>query len=95
MQGIGQNPRYGLQNFDNMGFSIMLTFQIFTLDHWDEIYQQVIDTAGIWNMVYFIIIVFAGAFYLVNLTFPVVAVAYYTELKIAAMVYILIFHLFM
>ena len=73
----------------------MLTFQIFTLDHWDEIYQQVIDTAGIWNMVYFIIIVFAGAFYLVNLTFPVVAVAYYTELKIAAMVYILIFHFFM
>ncbi|CAF0755497.1 unnamed protein product [Brachionus calyciflorus] len=85
LRGIGQNPRYGTKHFDNFGFSMMLTFQIFTLDYWDDVYQTVLDTSGMWNMVYFIVIVFAGAFYLVNLTFPVVALAYYTEVKIAAM----------
>ena len=64
----------------------MLTFQTFTLDYWDDVYQTVLDTSGAWNIIYFIIVVFAGAFYLVNLTFPVVALAYYTEVKIAAQV---------
>lgn len=86
LRGIGQNPRYGTKHFDNFGFSMMLTFQIFTLDYWDDVYQTALDTSGAWNMVYFVAIVFAGAFYMVNLTFPVVALAYYTEVKIAAQV---------
>ncbi len=45
-----------------------------------------LDSAGQWNVVYFVIVVFAGAFYMVNLTFPVVALAYYTEVSIAAQV---------
>lgn len=89
LRGIGQNPRHGTKHFDNFGFSMMLTFQIFTLDYWDDVYQTVLDTSGVWNMIYFIILIFAGSFYLVNLTFPVVAIAYYTEVKIAAMVFFL------
>lgn len=50
------------------------------------LFFKVLDTAGLWNMVFYVFVVFAGAFYLVNLTFPVVALAYYTEVKIAAMV---------
>jgi hypothetical protein len=65
---------------------MILTFQVFCLDYWDDVYQTVLDTAGKWNMVYFVVLVFAGAFYLVNLTFPVVALAYYHEVKLAAMV---------
>ena len=41
---------------------------------------------GQWNVIWFAVIVFAGAFYLVNLTFPVVALAYYEEVRIAALV---------
>jgi hypothetical protein len=41
---------------------------------------------GIWNVIWFAIIVFAGAFYLVNLSFPVVALAYYEEVRLAALV---------
>ncbi len=48
--------------------------------------KKVLNTAGQWNVVYFIIVVFVGAFYMVNLTFPVVALAYYTEVRIAAQV---------
>jgi hypothetical protein len=86
LKGIGQNPRSGTKSFDNFGFSMILTFQVFCLDYWDDVYQTVLDTAGKWNMVYFVVLVFAGAFYLVNLTFPVVALAYYHEVKLAAMV---------
>ena len=41
---------------------------------------------GEWNVIWFAVIVFAGAFYLVNLTFPVVALAYYEEVRLAALV---------
>jgi hypothetical protein len=41
---------------------------------------------GEWNVIWFAVTVFAGAFYLVNLTFPVVALAYYEEVRIAALV---------
>ena len=51
-----------------------------------ETVKKALDTSGAWNMVWFILVVFAGAFYLVNLTFPVVALAYYEEVRLAALV---------
>ena len=47
---------------------------------------KALDMNGQWNVIWFAVIVFAGAFYLVNLTFPVVALAYYEEVRIAALV---------
>jgi len=47
---------------------------------------KALDMNGEWNVIWFAVIVFAGAFYLVNLTFPVVALAYYEEVRIAALV---------
>ena len=56
------------------------------LNYTDEQQNKVLDTSGEWSMVWFIIVVFAGAFYMVNLTFPVVALAYYEEVRLAALV---------
>ena len=41
IQGYGPNPRNGLKNFDNFYYSLMVTFQVFCLDYWDDVYQTV------------------------------------------------------
>ncbi|XP_069952199.1 sodium channel protein para-like isoform X2 [Cherax quadricarinatus] len=76
---VGDNPNYGFTNFDNFLWSMLTTFQLITLDYWEDVYNKVIATGGPLQVVFFAIVVFFGSFYLINLMLAVVAMSYEEE----------------
>lgn len=41
MPGLGDNPNFGYTNFDTFPWSMLTTFQLITLDYWENIYNMV------------------------------------------------------
>lgn len=37
----GENPNFGFTNFDNFMWSMLTTFQLITLDYWENVYNIV------------------------------------------------------
>jgi Ion transport protein. len=37
----GDNPNHGYTNFDNFLWSMLTTFQLITLDYWENVYNMV------------------------------------------------------
>lgn len=37
----GPNPDFGYTNFDHMGWSLVMSFQLLTMDFWENIYDKV------------------------------------------------------
>lgn len=67
-----ENPNYGVTNFDNVFYSLLVVFQSVTLEGWSDIQKdmQKAYTYNIW--IYFVPLVFIGAFFLLNLTLAVI-----------------------
>ncbi|XP_050539645.1 sodium channel protein 60E-like isoform X2 [Daktulosphaira vitifoliae] len=80
--GIGPNPNYGFTNFDNFLWSMLTTFQLITLDYWENVYNIVLATCGPMSVIFFTVVVFFGSFYLINLMLAVVALSYEEEAEI-------------
>ncbi|CAL4063472.1 unnamed protein product, partial [Meganyctiphanes norvegica] len=76
---IGENPNFGYTSFDNFLWSMLTTFQLITLDYWEDVYNKIIATMGPLQVVFFAIVVFFGSFYLINLMLAVVAMSYEEE----------------
>ena len=38
---VGDNPNYGFTSFDNLLWSMLTTFQLITLDYWENVYNMV------------------------------------------------------
>lgn len=38
---VGPNPNHGYTNFDNFLWSMLTTFQLITLDYWENVYDMV------------------------------------------------------
>ncbi|XP_070174402.1 sodium channel protein 1 brain-like isoform X2 [Littorina saxatilis] len=76
---IGENPDYGFMNFDNVFWSALITFQLMTIDFWENAYRKVLLTNGALTVLFFIMTVFFGSFYLMNLMLAVVAITYQEE----------------
>ncbi|XP_060572053.1 sodium channel protein 1 brain-like isoform X2 [Ruditapes philippinarum] len=83
LKDIGENPNWGYTNFDHFGWAMLTSFQLMTLDFWEDTYNKVLKTSGPWNVIFFIFVVFFGAFYLVNLMLAVVAMSYEQESEAA------------
>jgi hypothetical protein len=68
----GENPNYGVTNFDNVPYAILAVFQCVTLEGWSEIQRdmQISYTTIIYIM--FLPMVLLGAFFLLNLTLAVI-----------------------
>ncbi|XP_059350945.1 sodium channel protein 60E-like [Daphnia carinata] len=79
LPGLGNNPNFGYTNFDTFPWSMLTTFQLITLDYWENIYNMVLAVCGPYTIVFFMIVVFFGAFYLINLMLAVVAMSYDDE----------------
>jgi hypothetical protein len=79
---VGENPNHGYTNFDNFMWSMLTTFQLITLDYWENTYNMIIATCGPMSVSFFTIVVFFGSFYLINLMLAVVALAYEEEAEI-------------
>ncbi|GAB6018918.1 hypothetical protein CHUAL_000570 [Chamberlinius hualienensis] len=76
---VGPNPNYGYTSFDNFGWAMMTSFQLITLDFWEDIYNKIISTCGPSSVIFFVFVVFFGSFYLINLMLAVVAMSYAEE----------------
>uniref|UniRef100_A0A182TY85 Ion transport domain-containing protein n=1 Tax=Anopheles melas TaxID=34690 RepID=A0A182TY85_9DIPT len=79
---IGENPNHGYTNFDNFMWSMLTTFQLITLDYWENVYNMVLATCGPMSVSFFTVVVFFGSFYLINLMLAVVALSYEEEAEI-------------
>lgn len=44
---IGGNPNFGFTSFDNLLWSMLTTFQLITLDYWENVYNMVSEQ-NIW-----------------------------------------------
>ncbi|GFR23957.1 sodium channel protein 60E [Trichonephila clavata] len=40
LPGIGENPNFGYTNFDSYGWALLTTFQLITLDFWEDVYNK-------------------------------------------------------
>uniref|UniRef100_A0A8D9EUG6 Sodium channel protein 60E n=2 Tax=Cacopsylla melanoneura TaxID=428564 RepID=A0A8D9EUG6_9HEMI len=78
----GDNPNHGYTNFDNFLWSMLTTFQLITLDYWENVYNMVLASSGPLSVVFFTVVVFFGSFYLINLMLAVVALSYEEEAEI-------------
>lgn len=79
---VGENPNHGYTSFDNFMWSMLTTFQLITLDYWEDVYNKVLATCGPMSVSFFTIVVFFGSFYLINLMLAVVALSYEEEAEI-------------
>nr|CAD7200415.1 unnamed protein product [Timema douglasi] len=79
---VGENPNHGYTNFDNFLWSMLTTFQLITLDYWENVYNMVLASCGPMSVVFFTVVVFFGSFYLINLMLAVVALSYEEEAEI-------------
>ncbi|XP_061720824.1 sodium channel protein 60E isoform X2 [Cydia pomonella] len=79
---IGPNPNHGYTNFDNFLWSMLTTFQLITLDYWENVYNMVLSSCGPMSVSFFTVVVFFGSFYLINLMLAVVALSYEEESQI-------------
>ncbi|PAA93328.1 hypothetical protein BOX15_Mlig005983g2 [Macrostomum lignano] len=73
---LGDNPNWGYTSYDHFGWALLQTFQLITLDFWEDQYNIVVRTSGPWNVIFFVVIVFMGSFYLINLMLAVVTMSY-------------------
>ncbi|XP_067871288.1 sodium channel, voltage gated, type V-like, alpha b [Heterodontus francisci] len=72
----GSNPDYNYTSFDNFGWAFLSLFRLMTQDFWENLYHQILRSAGKAYMLFFVVVIFLGSFYLVNLILAVVAMAY-------------------
>ncbi|XP_046399749.1 sodium channel protein 60E-like isoform X2 [Ischnura elegans] len=79
---VGENPNHGYTSFDNFLWSMLTTFQLITLDYWENVYNMVLATSGPISVSFFTVVVFFGSFYLINLMLAVVALSYEEEAEI-------------
>ncbi|XP_075215259.1 na channel protein 60E [Lycorma delicatula] len=79
---VGENPNHGYTNFDNFLWSMLTTFQLITLDYWENVYNMVLASCGPLSVIFFTVVVFFGSFYLINLMLAVVALSYEEEAEI-------------
>ncbi|XP_053686952.1 sodium channel protein 60E-like [Sabethes cyaneus] len=79
---VGDNPNHGYTNFDNFMWSMLTTFQLITLDYWENVYNMVLAACGPMSVSFFTVVVFFGSFYLINLMLAVVALSYEEEAEI-------------
>eukprot|EP00095_Tigriopus_kingsejongensis_P011168 maker-scaffold259_size234575-snap-gene-1.15 protein:Tk11168 transcript:maker-scaffold259_size234575-snap-gene-1.15-mRNA-1 annotation:"unnamed protein product" len=79
LPNVGDNPNFGYTSFDNLLWSMLTTFQLITLDYWENVYNMIVATGGPIHVIFFTIVVFFGSFYLINLMLAVVAMSYEEE----------------
>ena len=47
---VGDNPNYGFTSFDNLLWSMLTTFQLITLDYWENVYNMVRKTDNFFDV---------------------------------------------
>jgi hypothetical protein len=74
-----ENPNYGITNFDNIFFSLLVIFQWVTLEGWSVVMVMLEKAFNSFAIFFFIPLVFIGAFFLLNLTLAVIKSSFTEE----------------
>jgi len=53
---VGDNPNHGYTNFDNFLWSMLTTFQLITLDYWENVYNMVRRICSWSGVRYFVLV---------------------------------------
>lgn len=66
-EGNRENPLAGMQNFDNIFYSLLMVFQIVTLQDWSSIMYDLSRSQTFSIAIYFVIVTFFISFFAINL----------------------------
>ncbi|EDV26563.1 uncharacterized protein TRIADDRAFT_54699 [Trichoplax adhaerens] len=78
-EGALPNPNDGYTSFDNFPISLLNSFQLVTMDFWEDPYNKISDAVDIGYALFFVFVIILGSFYLLNLVIAVVSMAYNQE----------------
>lgn len=67
-----ENPAFGVTNFDNLMYSLLVVFQCVTLEGWSDIMIMFQQSFSAFAIILFLPVVFIGAFFLINLLLAVI-----------------------
>ena len=69
---LNENPNFGVTNFDNILYSLLVVFQCVTLEGWSDIMIDYMKAFNQLSYIIFLPMVFIGAFFLINLLLAVI-----------------------
>ncbi|RWS15856.1 Sodium channel protein para-like protein, partial [Dinothrombium tinctorium] len=72
MVDFGENPDNGYTNFDTLGWSMISTIRIMTLDYWESVYNDLLAVSGLRSLFFFIPVIYFVAFFFVAIIAAVV-----------------------
>ncbi|WZN63876.1 voltage-gated calcium/sodium channel protein [Chloropicon roscoffensis] len=61
-----RNPNFGFTNFDDFGSTLLTLFQCLTLENWDDIMFDTVDSEYKWSSVYYLTFVIIGSYFLLS-----------------------------
>lgn len=76
-----ENPDYGVTNFDNLLYGLLVVFQCITLEGWSDVMIYFQQTYTNFAFLLFLPMVFIGAFFLINLLLAVINSSFSTSNK--------------
>uniref|UniRef100_A0A8C4XC68 Sodium channel protein n=1 Tax=Erpetoichthys calabaricus TaxID=27687 RepID=A0A8C4XC68_ERPCA len=81
LSDVGLNPNSGFTSYDHFGWGFVTSFQLLTLDRWENCYHLILRSSGLYYVFFFTVIVMFASYYIVNLVLAVVASSYEKEFK--------------
>ncbi|XP_039614029.1 sodium channel protein type 1 subunit alpha-like [Polypterus senegalus] len=81
LSDVGLNPNSGFTSYDHFGWGFVTSFQLLTLDRWENCYNLILRSSGLYYVFFFTVIVMFASYYVVNLVLAVVASSYEKEFK--------------
>ncbi|OMJ68109.1 hypothetical protein SteCoe_34530 [Stentor coeruleus] len=75
------NPNYGTTNFDNIFISIIMVFQVITLEGWTQILVLTQKAFSYFSILYFMPLVFIGANLILNLALAIITSSFFTAMQ--------------
>ena len=60
------NPNFGYTNFDDFGATLLTLFQCLTLENWDDVMFDTVDSEYKWSSIYYLTFVIIGSYFLLS-----------------------------
>eukprot|EP00762_Andalucia_godoyi_P001647 ANDGO_07082.mRNA.1 Sodium channel protein 60E len=70
---VGQNPNYGITNFDNFGWAVLTVFQCVSMEGWTDIMYMTMDAVSAWTWIYYVSLILLASFFSVQLALAVIS----------------------
>lgn len=78
---ILDNPNHGTTNFDNIFISLLMIFQIITLEGWTDILMLTQEGFSYYSIIFYVPLVFIGATLILNLTLAIITSSFFDAMQ--------------